>query len=191
MKRLKLFSNKKYRHKQSEELTTQEKIDDIEKAVKRLNLNYNFKVIKTLLDIENISFGQLRCAQFYNGNDYYYDTNRAAFYLVLTGLFGSKQIDDITSDESLDKTYKILDNWQEKYGDLAFLYLQLIKQLEERHFFMDSAGLTMLEQMSSNSSYKQYTELMNSMLAQETKETIQIRQMQQSLSQHILDITTT
>lgn len=189
-KRFKIFDQAKFRKKEHEQ-TVDEKLDSIEKAVRRLNLQYNFKAMKTLLDVENITFGLLRCAQFYDGNNFLQDTNLATYYLVLAGLYGSGQIADITSDESKDAAYKILDNWQDKYGSLTFLFLLLIKQLEERHFFMDSTELEMIQKISSNNSYKSYVELISSVLTQELRETLQVRHIQNVLGQHILDTTTT
>ena len=142
------------------------KLDIIEEAARHLGLSYNFGCVKYILDKENISFGQLRCAQFFNGHDYYYDVNRAAYYLVLAGLVGSGQ-DTGEDHEALEKhTYKILDDWASNIGDIALLYLQLIKQLEERHFFITGATLEIMEQISSMNSYKSYNELIKSMIAQ-------------------------
>lgn len=178
MKKLAWFSKDKYRHTPP---AVDTEIEDIEAAAQHLGLSYNFECVKYLLDIEKISFGQLRCAQFFNGTEYYYDTNRAAYYLVLAGLIGSGQ-EDKNNYEALEvHTYAILDTWQEKYGDLVLLYIQLIKQLEERHFFITSATLETLEKMSSNSSYKSYDALIKSVIAQEIKEQLQIKQIQSSL----------
>lgn len=182
MKKLAWFNKDKYRHTPP---VIDTEIEDIEAAAQRLGLSYNFECVKHILDIEKISFGQLRCAQFFNGTEYYYDTNRAAYYLVLAGLIGSKQ-EDKTNFEALEAhTYAILDAWQEKYGDLVLLYIQLIKQLEEHHFFITSATLEILEKMSSSSSYKSYDALIKSVLAQEMKERIQLSNMQNSYAQKL------
>ena len=187
MKKLAWFNHNKYEYTKP---AIDNSIDEVEQAARKLGLEYNFECIKYLLDIEKISFGQLRCAQFFNGHDYYYDTNRAAYYLVLAGLVGSKQEDKHNTEALEEHTYKILNTWMEKQGPLSLLYIQLIKQLEERHFFMTSAALTTLEKMSSTSSYKSYAELIKSVLAQEMKEQMQLSHTQTSLMNHILDITT-
>lgn len=145
----------------------------VETAARKLNLFYNFEAVKYILDIEQISIGQLRCAQFFNGHEYYTDYNRAAYYLVLAGLIGSKQ-ESKTDTEALEQhTYKILDNWQKKY-DLCLLYLQLIKQLEERHFFADSATLTVMEQMSSMNTYTGFRNTIAEVIALEITELKQV-----------------
>lgn len=186
MKRFK----KKYVEKQIfTEQIEQLKEHDIENEVRHLGLSYNFECIKYLLDRENISFGQLRCAQFFNGHDYYYDINRAAYYLVRAGLIGSKQVDKNNTVLLDAQTNKILNDWLEKNGNLALLYLQLIKQLEERHFFMDSATLTKLEQLASKTSYKPYEELIKSVIAQEIKERHQLNKTVNLLN--VLTTTTT
>lgn len=184
-KQLKWFSNKKYRRTQQERPI---EIEDLEKAVARLNLSYNFGCVKFILDTEKISFGMLRCAQFFNGTDYYYDYNLAAYHLVRAGLIGSEQesIKDLDALEA--HTYKILDYWLANYGDLAGLYLQLIKQLEERHFFMTSATSEMIQKLSLRSSYKSYAELMNSLVVQGINEQMQLNHMQNTLMQHMTDI---
>ena len=188
MKKLAWFNHNKYEYTKPE---IDNSIDEVEQAARKLGLEYNFECIKFLLDIEKISFGQLRCAQFFNGHDYYYDTNRAAYYLVLAGLVGSKQEDKHNTEALETHTYKILNNWLENYGSLALLYLLLIKQLEERHFFIDSATLTMLEKMNLSNSYKSCTDLIKSVLAQEMETTLVVQNTKKSLLQHMTDITLT
>lgn len=188
MKKLAWFNQKKYEYTKPAVDTS---LDNIEHAVRKLGLEYNFECIKYLLDIEQISFGQLRCAQFFNGHDYYYDTNRAAYYLVLAGLVGSKQEDKHNTEALEAHTYKILNNWLENYGSLSLLYLLLIKQLEDRHFFIDSATLMMLEKMNLSNSFKSCKELIKSVLAQEMETTLVIQNTKNSLLQHMTDTTLT
>lgn len=137
----------KYRYTKN---TTDNAFEKAERVVQHLNLQYNFRCVKYLLDVENIGIGQLRTAQFFNGKDYYLDFNRSAYLLVKAGLIGSKQF--TTESATLeDRIYEILDNWQELFGSLLSLHILLIKQLDERHFFIESAAVENLQKSLMNS----------------------------------------
>ena len=146
-----------------------------ERVIQHLNLQFNFRCVKYLLDVENIGIGQLRTAQFFNGKDYYLDFNRSAYLLVKAGLIGSKQF-ATESDALEDRIYEILDNWQELFGSLLSLHVLLVKQLEERHFFIESAAVENL-QTSLTSSTPFIKDLLKKLTAQAKQETMIISTM--------------
>lgn len=155
-------------------------IDAAKKAANKLGLSYNFEAIKFILDTENISIGQLRCAQFFNGKEYYIDIARAAYFLVVAGLIGSKQESKTDIEKLEEHANKILDTWQKRF-DVGLLYLTLVCQLEERHFFVSGTTLSALTEMDSVNLLSSVKDCMHSMLVQEITEKSQLTNIRDSL----------
>lgn len=111
---------------------------------KRSGLNFTFRGVKFLLDRYGITFGQLRAAQFTGERGVYYCPEEATYYLIQAGLVSAKIITEQNIDELEQKTDELIADWMLNAGSLGFLFIIIMKQLEERHFFTSSAELEMI-----------------------------------------------
>ena len=111
---------------------------------KHMGLNFTYRGVKYIVDRYGISFGQLRAAQFFNGEKPYYCPEEAAQYLIEAALVSSKKFTACDTASIDEETDKIISDWMRHCGSLSILYVILIKQLEERHFFMSAAEMEMI-----------------------------------------------
>jgi len=102
---------------------------------KHLWLNFNFRGVEFLINVEGITLGQLQKGVFYNGKEPYIDIKKACVYLLECGLVGSKQITPENYSELNDKVNTIIATWQERYGALVGLHTHLMDQCKTRHHF--------------------------------------------------------
>lgn len=121
---------------------------------KHMGLNFTYRGVKFIVDRYGISFGQLRAAQFFNGERAYYCPEEAAQYLIEAALVSSKKFTASEVEAIDEETDKIITDWMLHCGSLSLLFIILIQQLEERHFFMSAAEMEMIANTTalSNSS---------------------------------------
>lgn len=121
---------------------------------KHMGLNFTYRGVKYIADRYGISFGQLRAAQFFNGERPYYCPEEATQYLIEAALVSSKKFTASETEAIDEETDKIMAGWMIHCGSLSLLFIILIQQLEERHFFMSAAEMEMIANTTelSNSS---------------------------------------
>lgn len=138
--------------------------------LKSLNLAWTYKSINMIVRNENLSFNQLRSCVYMNKNkEGYYDLYKSVYLLIKSGLIGSNQLS--ITDKTIDtKVEEIIENWRSEIGFIGILHILMIKQMEDKHFFINKPSMKVLEYMSSENLSK---ELVDKTLLMELQEKIQ------------------
>lgn len=124
---------------------------DVETAYNNIGLDFNWESVRYLLDVEGIAFSQIKSATFFKKDKPVIDILTATLYGVMAGLVGSMPLYEQKHEFLYKRATEILTDWQESYGSIELLWLFIIKQLEERHFFIDSLDTKILQELLKTS----------------------------------------
>lgn len=142
-------------------------------------LVWNYESIDYILNIANISFGQLRsCLYIVNGQGVF-NVIKSTLTLIQAGLLGSGQYQLKDYNVIKESAYKILDDWRVKFGSVTTLHLLIIYVMEQKHFF---TGRDDLEVMNHLKSANSLVDLVNQVMASDLEEKIkQLQAMSEKL----------
>lgn len=122
--------------------------------VESYKLDWNFRAIEYILNKENTSFGQLRSCVYIKNGEAYFDYIKSTILIIKAGLVGSKQYKPTDTEELENRAYEIAEEWRAEFTSLSILHLLLIHILEVKHFFMDTAGVQIIQHLSSRNLQK-------------------------------------
>lgn len=136
----------------TDEQENEKEYNDVVNKINELGLNWTHRSIEFILNKKNVTFNQLRSCQFKFGkdnNELGYNVYKACSLIIQAGLVGSKQVKETDLALLEEKSADIIDEWRENVGYIGILHIILINIMEQKHFFMDTKGVKVLQFMSS------------------------------------------
>ena len=114
--------------------------------LKNLKLRWTFKSIEYMLEEEEITLNQLRACVFKNKvGEVVYNIEKAVELIIVAGLVN--EIDDYR--KRFERANEIMEEWREKFGFIGVMQVLLINIMEEKHFFMDTGDMQILQHLAS------------------------------------------